>query len=544
MRGHPLALLDLASTVLNITDQRNRNPFTEIEHQPAVGDVVATFLDVPGPETSALLHALAFLTDDELLRARITRELARRDDRPPAWSGPERPRITGVTEMVHILGDGDDVIIGVRLGDGQELSVVVYIDHNLGTVVKGAFTVPTGTKALLAMMQSEAEPDTTFVALDPADARARLAGAIDHGARTFPPHETDEWPACRPLVEWVARMLPEGGATYTRPEWSEEEQQALAERFFASPMAMGFDDEDHRELLDHLLWFGTGYGPGDPMRWSPVNVEIVLLDWFPRKIVAKAAFLAKLPDLLSAFVRFCHAERGIRKVLTDDTLASLRRWHPEYQRMIRTPRHQGPIALLDAMGVLADDEEPLGDWDEDDELPLPEFLRKMLVLEVGSEDVIDSIDIEPLPDEPFPWDLVGDDERDIVSYLVERCDRFADEVLGSEFRTAIHRFVARVVAGDNTVLDRGARPERTAASICWAVASANGRMGTSGDLTGKDLGAWFGIGSGSVSQRGQVLIKAAGLTRTPYGGLGTPELLVSAHRRTLVARLERIASLT
>jgi hypothetical protein len=56
--------------------------------------------------------------------------------------------------------------------------------------------------------------------------------------------------------------------------------------------------------------------PGDPQRWSPVAVEILLADWIPRKITARAEQLSKAPDLLRAFIRFCHAEREIRPALT------------------------------------------------------------------------------------------------------------------------------------------------------------------------------------------------------------------------------------
>ena len=45
-------------------------------------------------------------------------------------------------EMVHVLGDGDNVHVAVRFAGGAELTAVVYIDHNMGTLVKDAFVVP------------------------------------------------------------------------------------------------------------------------------------------------------------------------------------------------------------------------------------------------------------------------------------------------------------------------------------------------------------------------------------------------------------------
>ena len=49
-------------------------------------------------------------------------------------------------------------------------------------------------------------------------------------------------------------------------------------------------------------------------------MEILLLDWIPRKIVAEAELLATGPELLRAFIRFSHRERGIRAALTDETV--------------------------------------------------------------------------------------------------------------------------------------------------------------------------------------------------------------------------------
>jgi hypothetical protein len=115
-------------------------------------------------------------------------------------------------------------------------------------------------------------------------------------------------------------MLPPGGTGYVRPEWDEAALAELTDRFFASPEAHGLDDEDRRALLESLLWFGTDYGPGDPLRWSPTAVEILLLDWIPRKIIAEPAYLRRAPDLLRAFVAFCHVQRGLRTELTTEAL--------------------------------------------------------------------------------------------------------------------------------------------------------------------------------------------------------------------------------
>ena len=333
----PTSLLGIVSALLSAFDQ----PTPGQPPLPPRNEVVQTFFDVPTVETSALLAAIAGLTGNEMLRHRVRREIGSRDHALPRWllALDDAEPADGVFEMRHVLGDGENIVIGVRLPGGRELCAAVYIDHNLGTMVADAYVVPGSLPELSDLMRTTADdPDTTLTDLDPADARARITEALELSAMTSPPIETDTWPACRPLVEWAVGLLPAGGVGYRRPQWTDEDKQALADRFFASPFGTGLDDADRRDLLESLLWFGTDYGPGDPLRWSPVAVEILLADWIPRKIMADGRHLAQAPDLLRAFIRFSHAERGIRSELTEETLAAVDEYEPGYQARIRTRR--------------------------------------------------------------------------------------------------------------------------------------------------------------------------------------------------------------
>lgn len=353
---HPLAMLGLVSALLAALQPPRRGPFdpSPAAELPSCDELVQTFLEVDLLETSALLAVIAAFSGDDMLRHRVRREISSRAHALPGWLADLQDTVLGdrVLEVVHVLGDGDNVVIGARLPGGNEITAVVYIDHNMGTLVKDAFVMPGPIDELVEQMLAVADdPDTEVRDLDAADARARITEAIELGAISFPPFESDSWPACRPLVEWLTTMLPEGGTGYQRPEWDDTALAELTEQFLASPHGAGADDADHRGLLKSLLWFGTDYGPGDPLRWSPTAVEILLVDWIPRKIVADVGYLAKVPDLLRAFIRFCHGERGIRAELTTQTLAAVNEHESGYQKLIRSPRPQGPAALLAAMGL-------------------------------------------------------------------------------------------------------------------------------------------------------------------------------------------------
>jgi len=529
--GEPLDLLLLVSAFLAATDPRNVSPLERRDEHalPAREEIVQTFFGAPLPETSALLAAVAGLTGDELLLSRAHREIAARGHVLPRWL-TELPRARPhdrVVQMAHVLGDGENLLVGVTLAGGAELSLAVYVDHNLGTLVKDAFVVPGALPELLELLHDTTDdPDVALTELDPADARARITEAIEVGAITVPPLETDTWPTCRPLIEWAVGLLPAGGRGYVRPEWREEDLEDLAARVLGSPFAAGLDDPDHRDLLDTLLWFGTDYGPGDPLRWSPVAVEILLADWIPRKIVADVRYLAKAPDVLRALVRFSHAERGIRAELTDETLAAVDELEPEYQAVIRSPRLQGPEALLAAVGAL------------DPEEYFHSLRREELHSAAGGAGALDELDDAPLPDEAFAWERVPADVHGRVAEVLELVDGCCDALLDVEHRTAARRLLAAVAAADPTIFRRRGRAETAAAAVCWLIAKANRSLSPFG-LQAKELLGHFGVTS--VSQRSGPMLAAirVGPHRSGEIDLGSPRYLTAARRRDLVAARDR-----
>ncbi len=541
--GEPLDLLAYVSSLLAAIDPRGESPF---ERERAGGPERATLptlleslAEVVLPETTALLATLAELGPDELTRARARRALAARPHQLPDWLARlgETSVYTAV-ESTHVLGDGDNVLLGARL-PGHELTVLIYIDHNLGTVVKDAFPAPSPINEVVERLREAADdPDVRLGDIGLADARARVAEAIEVGAIMFPPIETETWPASRPLTEWLLRLLPEGGTGYVRPAWSEAAKNKLANRFFGSEFGKPLDDGGHRELLDQFLWFGADYGPGDPLRWSPVAVEILLTDWIPRKIVGRPEYLSKAPALLRAFIRFCHAERKIRPVLTDETLAAVDAYEPEYQRVIRSPRPQGPMALLAATGIFGDqrpwEAEPAG---------AAQYVLDALAEEVGGEDALGSLDDTPLPEEKFCWDEVPADVRERVGEVLTACDHCCDDLLGAEYRTACRRLLARAAPGLSGMLHKTTKPEMIAAAVCWVIGKGNQRLGQgAGQLRVKDLMSYFSLGQSTVSQRGHQIMRAAGIKAAsayPAVRLGSPDLLVSGRRKRIIELRDR-----
>jgi hypothetical protein len=448
----------------------------------------------------------------------------------PPWLR-ELPKATPyrTVEMTHVLGDGDDVLIGVRLHGRSELTVVVYVDHNLGTVVKDAFVVPDPIADLIAFMREKIvdDPDTRWEEIDPADARARVTDAIDRAAQLRLPFESDTWPACRPLVEWIVRKLPVGGLPHTFSEWTVGDVDALAARFLASPFGDSFGETRDRELLERILWLATDHGLRDPLRWSPVSVEVALVDWMPRELRLPVEVVDRVPRLLRALVRFCHGEIGIRAELTHETLAAIDRFEPVFRTEMRAARFSGWPGGGSLSSLVADEE-------------VLAFVHEMnlayVTRAVGGPDALEHLDVEPLPDEPIEWARVPrglEVEVEAVGGLVDRwCDALADV----ELRTACRRLLVDVVAADPRVLRRTKRVDVFAAAICWIVGKANDVFSPGGVMV-KDLCEHFHTSSGAPSQRAATMLRAIGVPTDQYGGmaLGSTRYLVSSQRRAFVA---------
>lgn len=523
----PLDLLTMVSALLDATDPRHRDPFSTDEPTITRDELVESFIGIPYAETSAVLMVMRSLVEDELTKARITRELATRRHPMPAWLKSLDDAVAEPSMRVHthVLEDANDFVFAVTLPTGHCLSALTLVDTNLGGALKDAFVVPQSLDDLMITFESVASDDyQSLMRTDPANGRAAVEEAISTSAMFWPPLESDTWPMCRPLVEWMLRHLPEGGQVADVPEWSDEQMAAIADDFFASPFGRPVDRADERDLMDNILWFATSYTGGDPYRWSNVRVGMLLEDWFPRKVVASTAYLAKMPKVLRAYVRYCHDKLGIHAQWTDETLAAIDDHEPEYQRLIRSEREQGADALVAALDAVA----------HGDDLSLEELVLSTLDAEVGGRMRLQALDDSPLPDEPFEWAGIPEDIHPVVQEMLDACDNFADEIGDVEYRTAMRRFLSRAAAGDPSVFRRRGSTERGAAAVAWVISEAN-RL-----FTAKSIQESFGLKS-SVSSRAQPMLEAIGLYPDPSGPvrLGAPDLLLSAYRAQIMRGRDR-----
>lgn len=538
--GHPLPLLTYVSGLLDAVEDPGPSPWAPRTPELSCAELVDTFVAVDRAETTALLTVVAEFSDDEVLVRRIRRELAGRSHRLPRWLarlGSVQPAEAAL--VAHPLGAFTMVLVGSRTTDGAEITVVVEVDHTLGTVATEGLCYP-GPVDVAVEKLDDPDDEVTVTRIDLADARARIEEAVATGRITVPPFESDTWPAIRPLVSWLVRQLPPGGSGQLRPEVDDTERAAITEAFFASLDGRGHDHDDGQHLLDSLLWYGSDYGTGDPLTWSTAEVEMLLLDWLPRKVIADAEHLAGAPEVLRALIRFGHAERGVSEELTRRALAAVDAHEPEYQRLIRSDRPQGPAALLAAMGMLDDDrDQDLADVLGSDD-PLAQHFRTMLdrlEADVGGADALDALDTTPLPDEPFDRERVPAEALASVDEVLELTDRWSEGMIGDvEVRTVCRRVLVDIAAADPGIFTGRGRADTAAAAIAWIAGKANGLFDSWG--AGWSIGEvteWFGT-SGSPSQRARRMLQALGVDADAHAGisLGTARLLTGERRRQLV----------
>jgi hypothetical protein len=554
---HPLELLVFASSIASLTEPDPlaalRASATGRAEHPHAGrsELIDSFLEAGLRQTDALLLALKELIGDDLTRRRIRTTVADRKRPVPGWLlRLDQVRPTRAVEFGHILRDGENIVLGIDLPGGRPLTVLVYIDHNLGTVVKDAFALEAPLDEVmerLGQLDDEQGGGGTVRDLPLADARARIEQAIATGRMFLEPLESETWPLQRPLVEWMLRLMPDGGTGYPEPEWTQEQIDTLADAFFASRDGEGLDDAARRDLIDDLLWFGAEYGPGDPLHLSPVSIELIMLDRVPRKVVGDAAYLDLVPELLRALTRFAHGSRGVPPQLTRDTLAAIDEFEPEYRAAVRTPHHQGPMALLERMGTVgpltADDDE-FG-FEFDDETAIGEYFRRMWADAVGGIDALQNLDASPLPIEPLDLSAVGGDIHDKVTHVGRLVAEACAVLFDDEFRTACYRMLARIAEADPVIFRRSGRADTAAAALMWIALKNNAQFGTYNDVTVKALMEQLGL-TGSPAQRAQPMLAALGVAHPSDWGidatLGDPTLLTSRFRGWLIERRDRLTA--
>ena len=146
--------------------------------------------------------------------------------------------------------------------------------------------------------------------------------------------------------------------------------------------------------------------------------------------------MTRLLEVLSAFIRFAHTDRGIPSPLTDETLDAVSEMTEEYLGMVSdTGRPTGTAALMESTLPLF---VSLGDrtWRSSNS-------RAWLLRWVEKTS---SPRFRPIssPVEDIDWSHVPRDLEDKVAETLKTSDRSCGDLLDVEYRTIVRRMIARV----------------------------------------------------------------------------------------------------
>ena len=235
----------------------------------------------------------------------------------PAWIEQiGESEIVGAAVMSEaVFDDARTVLLESRHPDGETMAVGVLIDRNLGGLAKDVLLAESIEQVAGAIGRHSAGDEAELRA---GAHRARRRRRADPGGDRADGHDLGSarrpmtsgpggrWRSCAPTRRPGAVEPPEP------TELSVEERDRLRDEFLSSPEGREFaPDGDEAWVASLAIDFCAGYTGGDPLRWSPVVVELFMSDWVPRKVLATPELLDRLPVALDAWVRFAARRRGI-----------------------------------------------------------------------------------------------------------------------------------------------------------------------------------------------------------------------------------------
>ena len=301
------------------------------------------------PKSLATLRALSAVgSESHAGKARAAADrLAGRGVPEPPWAGQVGRAQPVAAELMYeeAFEDGVSVFIEFAPPDGERHTLGVYIDHNLGGLVKDAFLA--GPLYGVRSELSSRAPNGVGLALrklDLAEARARIEAALYVLDHTYDPPVDDDVRALRGLIDGRVRRLPDG---FELPEdyeeMSVEERKRLLAEFLASAEGQRWrGDEDAQDVVETAIWFGADYNHGGPLRWSVVVVEIFMTSWLARKVTREPAFFERVSEVLPDWVRYACRVRGVPAEPLSEAVQAVELFRDEMLEAVNDPDAWGP----------------------------------------------------------------------------------------------------------------------------------------------------------------------------------------------------------
>lgn len=269
-------------------------------------------------------------------------------------------------------------------------TVVVLVDHNLHLVKDMFFAL--GLEPLAMARDIAVQGDTVPVPFDPQHAADTIRHHLEITDITGGEPFGELSARTRFLVEGRLKALPD-----PRPievidpyeTWPEEARNKLVESFIRSRDGVAVLASEAypdgkaplrpvaRRIARALVDYACDYGAGDPLRWSPIAAELLLLDYAPRKRVWREDDVEWIPDVLDAWVTFAGRRSKLAPKWVEETQETIVHFALEFRSLMAAGPVPGSasdlVQRMLADGVEIGNEQQMQEWIEryNDALPDP-----------------------------------------------------------------------------------------------------------------------------------------------------------------------------
>jgi hypothetical protein len=349
--GEPSDALDAEQWISGLVGTWQMGPTPDPDADRLFGPGLVLALEhLGGSGALIVLRALAAIGDESY--ASLARQAANRLA-GAGVTGPSWLEGLGQAEPVAALlmcdddgfDDGLSVMVEFATPGAEHHTLGIYIDHNMGGLVKDVFIA--GPLSSVREQLERSAPDSDRLALrelDLAEARARAQDALEIFDHTLAPPVDDDVRSLRAFMYARIGTLPDGGAG---PDGESEvtpgERERLLVDFLDSPEGRRWrGDDDARDVVELAISFGADYNHGGPLRWSPVVVEIFMTDWLARKVTREPEFFERVPDVLRDWVKFAGQRQGVPAAALREAVAAVKRYRHEMLEVVNDPDTWGP----------------------------------------------------------------------------------------------------------------------------------------------------------------------------------------------------------
>jgi hypothetical protein len=258
------------------------------------------------------------------------------------------------------FGDQTQLVGNFAYPGLQPHAVVTMVDHNLQGLVRQAMLHPDADQMRATWSEISGMAIRPVGSQELADLWAQGLTMLE---LYLDPPIDDEVPRLAALLRSRLRLLPPAHEI-PWPEVRAGVRRSLVAEFRRSTHASG--SGSFANLARYLVDFKCDYQDGDPLRWSPIVVEIALADWFPRKVNLDDDEIDALAAILRRWIRFGGEKRGLSEEAILETLEAVATFEPDYLAAMRDPNSAGPAKdLVSAMreaGVDLTDKRAVNAW--------------------------------------------------------------------------------------------------------------------------------------------------------------------------------------